>query len=232
MVLCLTGQIIFAVVYMLNFMFVVAVYLISDRKMPIWILGFLTLSKRIHSIYVLRMFNDCIAVLIGYIALYLFMKQRFRLASLLYSCSVSVKMNMLLQAPGVLLVLLLGGGLSETIVCLTICATVQLALGYPFLSTYPLEYLSRSFDLGRVFMYKWTVNFKFLPEALFVSKPLSILLLLLTLLGMIVFWMKWLSALKITSLGQLLTIGAYVLLMTELLIHLNIYIYFFEIYIF
>jgi alpha-1,3-mannosyltransferase len=94
-------------------------------------------------------------------------------------------MNMLLYAPGVLLVLLMGTGWVETIVCLSICAGVQLLLGLPFLSTYPTEYLSRSFDLGRVFMFKWTVNLKFLPEDIFVGKPLSLVLLALTIIGSI-----------------------------------------------
>jgi alpha-1,3-mannosyltransferase len=92
-------------------------------------------------------------------------------------------MNMLLYSPGILLCLLLSTGIYETFICLTICAAWQLILGYPFLSTYPMEYLKNSFDIGRVFMFKWTVNFKFLPEDIFVSKPLSVGLLLLTVLG-------------------------------------------------
>ena len=33
-------------------------------------------------------------------------------------------------------------------------------LALPFLTTYPVEYLKGAFDLGRVFMFKWTVNYK------------------------------------------------------------------------
>ena len=40
-------------------------------------------------------------------------------------------------------------------------------------------------------MFKWTVNWKFLPEDVFVGKELSILLLLLTVVGMAVFARKW-----------------------------------------
>lgn len=101
----------------------------------------------------------------------------------LFHLLVSIKMNMLLYAPGILLVLLLGCGLVETILCLSICAGVQLVLAYPFLSTYPVEYLQRSFDLGRVFMHKWTVNYKFVPEDIFASKPFSLILLGLTVVG-------------------------------------------------
>lgn len=97
-------------------------------------------------------------------------------------------MNMLLYAPGVLLVLLLGCGLKETVICLTICASIQILLGIPFLTTYPVEYISQAFDIGRVFTFKWTVNYKFLQEDIFTGKPLSILLLLLTIFGMFYFF--------------------------------------------
>ena len=94
-------------------------------------------------------------------------------------------MNMLLFAPGVLLVLLISTSAAETILCLSICAGLQLALGYPFLARYPREYLTRAFDLNRVFTYKWTVNFKFLSEDVFLQKSLSVLLLVLTVIGKI-----------------------------------------------
>lgn len=40
---------------------------------------------------------------------------------------------------------------------------VQLLLGLPFLAANASGYLSRAYEFGRVFTYKWTVNFKFLP---------------------------------------------------------------------
>ena len=141
----------------------------------------------------LRMFNDCVAVFFGYVAISYFIQNRWRFGCLFYSIAVSVKMNMLLQAPGLLLVLLLGCGIAETIVCLVICASVQILFAVPFLTTFPIEYLSRAFDLGRVFMHKWTVNFKFLPEDVFVSKQLSILLLVLTAVTFVVFAAKWIT---------------------------------------
>jgi alpha-1,3-mannosyltransferase len=105
-------------------------------------------------------------------------------------------MNMLLHSPGILLVLLASCGLHETIFCLSLCAIVQIVAGYPFLSTFPYEYISKAFELGRVFMFKWTVNFKFLPESVFVSKELSILLLVLTVVGYIVFAVKWIREVR------------------------------------
>ena len=93
-------------------------------------------------------------------------------------------MNMLLYAPGIALVLLVATGFQEAFICISLCALLQLLLGYPFLSTFPVEYLSRSFEVNRVFTYKWTVNLKFLSEEIFLQKSLSVLLLLLTILGM------------------------------------------------
>jgi alpha-1,3-mannosyltransferase len=33
----------------------------------------------------------------------------------------------------------------------------------PFLALHPVSYLSKAFELGRVFEFKWTVNWAFLP---------------------------------------------------------------------
>lgn len=42
---------------------------------------------------------------------------------------------------------------------------LQALLGAPFLAAAPGSYLQKAFELSRVFMHKWTVNLKFLPEA-------------------------------------------------------------------
>ena len=163
----------------------------TEASIPVYAIFSLIFSKRIHSIYMLRMFNDCVAVVLGNISLFCFMQRRYRLGSVVHSMAISIKMNMLLHSPGILLVLLACCGLYETIFCLSLCAVVQLIVGYPFLTTYPYEYISKAFELGRVFMFKWTVNFKFLPEDVFVSKELSLLLLGLTVFGYIIFAVKW-----------------------------------------
>ena len=163
------------------------------NSVPWWGCVLLVLSKRVHSIFMLRMFNDTIAAFLGYVAILLFMQRKLRVGCFVYSLGVGTKMNLLLFAPGVLLVLLLAAGWRESLLCLSICAATQLAIGYPFLSTYPLQYLKKAFELSRVFMYKWTVNFKFLEESVFLSKGLSVALLLLTLGGMVTMYIKWLS---------------------------------------
>ena len=58
---------------------------------------------------------------------------------------------------------------------------LQLCLGAPFLVTYPKAYVARAFELSRVFTFKWSVNWQFIPEHWFTSRQLAIVLLLLHL---------------------------------------------------
>lgn len=119
------------------------------------------LSKRIHSIYILRLFNDGPAMMILYASVILFIYGKWKVGCIVYSMAVSIKMNVLLFAPGLLLLLLQSqSNLLGTIQCLSICAIVQLIIGWPFLVTYPTAYVRKSFELDRVFMHQWTVNWK------------------------------------------------------------------------
>jgi alpha-1,3-mannosyltransferase len=78
-----------------------------------------------------------------------------------FSLAVSVKMNILLFAPGLLCLLLqVSETWIQTLGYLSICASIQLLLGAPFLLTFPLSYLRKAFELDRVFAYEWTVNLK------------------------------------------------------------------------
>ena len=137
----------------------------------------------------LRCFNDGVAMGLLYFAVLLFLANRWKLGSLAFSLAVSVKMNVLLFAPGLLLLYLRRFGLAGAMVNLSICAAVQLVLGLPFLLTYPYSYVKGAFDFGRVFTYIWTVNFKFLPEDVFVNPLLGkgLLLVHLTLLGYFIY---------------------------------------------
>lgn len=95
----LLAQYIFVAIYVVNLLIVLLLYRKGKNVPPImWIL--LLLSKRIHSIFVLRLFNDCIAVLFGYLAIVFFTHNRYRIGCLSYSFAVSIKMNMFLYAPG------------------------------------------------------------------------------------------------------------------------------------
>lgn len=66
------------------------------------------LSKRLHSIYLLRLFNDGFAVAALFTAIYAYQRRRWALGSLLFSLGVGVKMNVLLALPAVLVALFQG----------------------------------------------------------------------------------------------------------------------------
>ncbi|GIY40484.1 dol-P-Man:Man(5)GlcNAc(2)-PP-Dol alpha-1,3-mannosyltransferase [Caerostris darwini] len=100
-------------------------------------------------------------------------------------------MNILLFAPGLLFIFLHSIGIKETFYCLSLCGIVQLLAGLPFLLANPLSYISRAFDLGRVFLHQWTVNWRFVPEELFVSRSFHLCLLVLHLIVLAAFAYAW-----------------------------------------
>ncbi|CAM9453329.1 unnamed protein product [Scytosiphon promiscuus] len=187
-----TAQYVFMGVYVSLVAMVLSIYRrAGSSSMPLWAMLLVCASRRVHSIFVLRLFNDGVAMWLLYGAIYLFLLNRWRLGCVSYSLAVGVKMNILLFAPGLLLLLLQAKGVTGTALCLSICAAVQLLLGAPFLLRHPVAYVSRSFEIGRVFKYEWTVNFKFLSEDAFVSPALSIALLALTVATLALFALKW-----------------------------------------
>ena len=58
-----------------------------------------------HSIFVLRLFNDCFAVGALFVALYAYQKRMWTIGSIAYSWGVGIKMSLLLALPGVVMVL-------------------------------------------------------------------------------------------------------------------------------
>jgi ALG3 protein. len=137
--------------------------LLSCHKVWMWrITMVLTcMSKRIHSIFVLRLFNDGPCMTLFYISALLMARSHWRVGCVFFSLAVSVKMNILLFAPGLLLLLLQSSeNTAEVVLCLGICGGIQLILGAPFLISHPISYLRKAFEFDRVFFYKWTVNWK------------------------------------------------------------------------
>lgn len=180
------AQYIFIGIYLLQMMFMLRLYT-KCRKVPPYVLVITAFtSYRVHSIYILRLFNDPIAVLFLYVAINLFLDQNWTLGSIFFSVAVSIKMNILLFAPALLLFYITNLGHKETLKQLTVCGIVQLILGSPFLVSYPVEYIKGSFDLGRIFEHKWTVNYRFLPQPIFEDKKFHLALLVfhLILLGL------------------------------------------------
>ncbi|KAE9615868.1 hypothetical protein Lal_00017214 [Lupinus albus] len=170
------AQVLFVILYIINLAIILFIYVKTD-VVPRWALCLLSLSKRVHSIFVLRLFNDGVAITVLHAALLLLMYQRWNLGLIVFSVAVSIKADMLLYAPPLLLLLLKAMNISGVLLALAGAALVQILLGLPFLVSYPVAYISRAFNLGRVFVHFWSVNFKFIPEPVFISKGFAIFLL-------------------------------------------------------
>lgn len=63
----LCSQIVFAGLYLATQAVVMSLY-VRAQSMPPWSLALLCMSRRMHSIYVLRLFNDCWAMFVAYLA--------------------------------------------------------------------------------------------------------------------------------------------------------------------
>lgn len=181
------AQYVFIIIYLLQLYFVLRIY-IKTKKVPPYVLVITILtSYRIHSIHVLRLFNDPIAVLLLYISLNCFLDSRWYLGSIFYSLGVSVKMNILLYAPALFFFYLINLGVKDTLKQLFVCGIIQLVLGLPFLISAPVAYLKGSFDVGRVFNHTWTVNYRFLNIEVFENKCFHLTLLAIHVMLLIIF---------------------------------------------
>jgi alpha-1,3-mannosyltransferase len=107
------------------------------------------------------------------------------------SLSLSIKMNTLLYMPGFSLILLYSVGWIKSIQLAIFFILIQGLLGLPFLITFPKQYLAKSFEFGRVFMFQWTVNWRFLGESVFLSEYFSKGLLMAHVGLLTVFLVKW-----------------------------------------
>tara|TARA_R110002003_G_scaffold267_5_gene17919 strand:+ start:6088 stop:6720 length:633 start_codon:yes stop_codon:yes gene_type:complete len=81
----------------------------------------------------------------------------------------------------------------------------QVLFGYPFRKQ-SFSYFARAFELSRAFLYKWTVNWRFVPEETFLSKQfaLGLLAVHVALLGIFA-TTRWIKPSK-RSPGQFLKI--------------------------
>lgn len=153
----------------------------------------------------LRCFNDCFAVLGLFAAIYCYQRKYWHWGSFFYTTGLNVKMSLLLPLPamGIMFLQALGSGEALTQAMIIVQVSVrepniqsplrmqneeikrmaesmlihlQVAYGYPFRKRAP-SYFARAFELTRQFLYKWTVNWRFVPESTFLSKPFALGLL-------------------------------------------------------
>ncbi|KAK0550760.1 dolichyl-P-Man:Man(5)GlcNAc(2)-PP-dolichol alpha-1,3-mannosyltransferase [Tilletia horrida] len=174
------AQVVFGVIYVVNLGIVIALY--YHAKAPTALLPFLALSKRLHSIYALRLFNDPLAISFLYISLLLLIRQRWTAAVITFSAALSIKMNILLFLPALAVVLFRALGFNRSLLLAVAFFAFQVLVSLPFTLPSPTtrsHYLQQAFDLSRVFLYKWTVNWRFVPESVFLSKDFARSLLLI-----------------------------------------------------
>ena len=173
------------------------------KTMPWWGVFLLMCSRRVHSIFVLGLFNDCWAVLLLVVALHFLLQDRWPRACVFFSLAVSVKMNILLFAPSLLLLMLQRfRSVRRAVELIGVCAVVQLGLALPFLACNPFHYVAGAFNLGREFMHEWSVNWQFLPTWLFLSKAWAVGLLVAHVAALYMFAEKKWSAAE-GGLGRL-----------------------------
>ncbi|KAM3557226.1 hypothetical protein ARSEF4850_005177 [Beauveria asiatica] len=173
----LLAQQLFAVLYMATLGLVMLCY--WKAKVPPYVFPLLILSKRLHSVFVLRCFNDCFAAFFLWLAIYSFQRRLWALGAMAYTWGLGIKMSLLLALPAVAAVLLHARGFSGALSLAWLMAQVQVVIALPFVATNTNGYLGRAFELSRQFKFEWTVNWRMLGEATFLSRGFALLLLAL-----------------------------------------------------
>lgn len=184
------GQMAFRYLYLATMALQMIIY--YQLKLPPWCVVLACLSKRLHSIYVLRLFNDCFTTFFMVLTVLLLIqgcKKRnaaiSMLASLVYSIAISIKMNALLYLPAFMVstFLINEGRLVVTLCCFATGILWQVLVALPFLRAYPMEYLQGAFNFSRRFLFKWSVNWQMIGEDGFDSSIFHRSLLVSQLLG-------------------------------------------------
>ncbi|KAF4549069.1 ALG3-like protein [Elsinoe fawcettii] len=169
------AQIIFAALYLATLAVVMQCYRLS--RVPPWVYPLLILSKRLHSIYVLRLFNDCFAVFFLWACIYLLQTGRYRAGALAYSLGLGVKMSLLLALPAVGFVLYMAQGAGGALGSAVVMVQYQVLVAWPFVAKFPREYIGRAFEFGRRFEWKWTVNWRWVGREVFEDERFATALL-------------------------------------------------------
>ena len=178
------AQYIFIGLYLATLALVMQCY--RRAGVPPYVFPLLVLSKRVHSIFLLRLFNDCFAVFFLFLAIYCYQRRMWTVGSVAYSLGLGVKMSLLLALPAVGIVLWQGMGRNRAVQQAMLMGQIQVGriyidgyfetnlyqimLGYPFLAVNARSYLTRAFELNRRFLFKWTVNWRFIGEETFLSQ--------------------------------------------------------------
>ncbi|CAK7270789.1 dolichyl-P-Man:Man(5)GlcNAc(2)-PP-dolichol alpha-1,3-mannosyltransferase [Sporothrix epigloea] len=196
------AQIVFAALYLVALAVAMACYWKAGA--PPYVFPLLVLSKRLHSIYMLRCFNDGIAALCLWVAVLCFQGRHWSLGMLVYAWGLGTKMSLLLALPAVGVVLLFGCGFWRALRLAMVLVVVQLAIAIPFALENARGYFGRAFELSRQFYFRWTVNWRFVGEELFLSAPFALGLLAVHVALLVLFLStRWLRPAGVCSPASL-----------------------------
>jgi alpha-1,3-mannosyltransferase len=107
------AQLLFAGLYLLTLAVVLHCY--RRAGAPPWLLPLLSASKRVHSIFMLRMFNDGFAALGLWAAIWCYQRRFWTGGTVSFALGLGVKMSVLLALPAVGLVLWQGVGRNRAV---------------------------------------------------------------------------------------------------------------------
>lgn len=173
------AQYIYAAVYLGTQFFAFTVYLLADA--PPYLFPLLCLSKRLHSIYVLRLFNDVFGTFAMTFCVFTLQNQMWLLSGLWISLAIGIKMNFMLYLPAFLLITLQGMSRNGLLVVFALSIVgIQVFLALPFCNPshdHIWSYLAGAFDISRAFMWKWTVNWRFIGQKVFENRKFHGILL-------------------------------------------------------
>ncbi|GAA5957013.1 hypothetical protein JCM3765_005381, partial [Sporobolomyces pararoseus] len=198
------AQWLFGAIYVATLVTIFSIYSTSKR-IPPYALIFLTLSKRIHSLYVLRLFNDCLAMFFLYAALWFYLEDkdtrsnskkrasRWLIGTCLFSVALSIKMSILLFLPALLYLLFVYHSPIVLLQHTVLLLTTQVLLASPFLTSLPLakSYLTGAFDFNREFLWEWTVNWRWLGVDVFEDPAWGKVLLMAHVAGLGAMAIRW-----------------------------------------
>ncbi|GJN94724.1 hypothetical protein Rhopal_007815-T1 [Rhodotorula paludigena] len=198
----------FAGVYLATLAIVMFGIYRRNKAIPPYALIPLTLSKRLHSIYMLRMFNDGLVMLFvhGAIALYMVptggnsqsarraMERRWMFGTVLLSCALSIKMSTLLFLPALFYLLFTFHSplslLSHLVLLLGPLTLFSLPFTLPSQS-HTITYLRQAFDFGRAFDWRYTMNWRWLGQEAFENPRWGSVLLCAHAAGLTAWALKW-----------------------------------------
>lgn len=177
----------------------------QSKRIPPYALVFLTLSKRVHSLYVLRLFNDCLSMFFLYCALSCYVEgnrpnsagsnrsARWIIGTCFFSLALSIKMSILLFLPALLYLLFVYHSPVALLQHVVLLVSTQTLLASPFLTSRSLaeSYVSGAFDFKRVFLWEWTVNWRWLGVEVFENPAWGKVLLMVHAAGLGVMAIGW-----------------------------------------